>query len=973
MIEDADVDIIFGTVCSTVTGISSIYAGYRNVTIFTVSSADPLLDDKSIYTNLIRAGLPTFNTFGKAIIGVLDHFKWSKVSLLVRDSALCGYGVKSLESILRERRDLILVEKISVLSSDTADDIETFLRRIKQRARIIIICLSQGQMRTSMEKARILGMTADKYVFLYYDRTSSSFTTTPWGNITGRDNQKELKDNFVSFVQITTRDLSGPEVDHFRTEVPKLSAQSPFYETLYLNNSWRAIKNSIFGYDVAYTLCHVLNETIALGESYRDIDWMMKVSSNKVFSTRFGSLAMDSQGDRIPDYTFWYYVSGDDEYKPIMDIILTTSNGKSVRIVEQQKILWPTKDNIPPLDAPKCGFRNEFCPPESTNNIAVFVAVVASLIIILVIVIISVLIYKKKKLEAELQQMLWKIDIKDVQMSNHGAFSLLNLSMKSFKSEVSDVSKITMTKQVYTKVGVYKNLTVSVKTIDFPKSSLNLNRFKLMELKQMKEMNHGNINSFVGLSFENNKAHILWTYCSKGSLQDILENDDIALDNLFKKSLISDLASGMNYIHSSSLKFHGNLSSGCCLIDSRWTLKISSFGLYDLKNIRFQSNIRDSTTGEYEAYRKLLWHAPELLREHLTNYTELTLPMGSQGGDVYSFGIILWEIIHRGMPFFNCELTPKEIVEKIKAENGEPFRPVSPKGIELQDDEVKFSSLMIDCWNENAHSRPHCGKIAKRVKSILGGKGSNIMDVMLQRLEKYANNLEEIVTSRTKELVEEKKKTDSLLYRMLPSTVAEKLKMGEAIEAEIFQSATVFFSDVVGFTSLSSESTPMEIVTLLNDLYSLFDGILNQYDVYKVETIGDAYMVVSGIPRKNGNKHSIEIANMALALLGSVYTFKIKHRQDLKLQLRIGVHTGSCAAGVVGLIMPRYCLFGDTVNTASRMETTGEAFKIHVSTYFKEHLELAAPNSYEMESRGTVFVKGKGDMQTFWLIEKREK
>lgn len=115
----------------------------------------------------------------------------------------------------------------------------------------------------------------------------------------------------------------------------------------------------------------------------------------------------------------------------------------------------------------------------------------------------------------------------------------------------------------------------------------------------------------------------------------------------------------MNYIHSSALKFHGNLTSGCCLIDSRWTLKISSFGLYDLKKIRFRSNVQDSTTGEYEAYRKLLWHAPELLRSSLTNSNHLILPEGSQAGDIYSFGIILWEILHRGLPFYNSEYSPK--------------------------------------------------------------------------------------------------------------------------------------------------------------------------------------------------------------------------------------------------------------------------------------------------------------------------
>ncbi|ELU09192.1 hypothetical protein CAPTEDRAFT_202806 [Capitella teleta] len=200
----------------------------------------------------------------------------------------------------------------------------------------------------------------------------------------------------------------------------------------------------------------------------------------------------------------------------------------------------------------------------------------------------------------------------------------------------------------------------------------------------------------------------------------------------------------------------------------------------------------------------------------------------------------------------------------------------------------------------------------------------NIADNVLKMMEKYAANLEDIVEERTQRMLEEKQKTDRLLFRMLPSSVAEQLKAGKFVQPENYEESTVYFSDIVGFANLAAESNPMQIVDFLNDLYSCFDDIIATHDVYKVETIGDAYMVVSGVPNINGNRHAAEIANVSLDLLSAVTHFRIRHRPHQQLKLRIGLHSGPVVAGVVGLIMPRYCLFGDTVNMAARMESSGE-------------------------------------------------
>ncbi|XP_063298577.1 guanylate cyclase soluble subunit beta-2-like [Pelobates fuscus] len=216
----------------------------------------------------------------------------------------------------------------------------------------------------------------------------------------------------------------------------------------------------------------------------------------------------------------------------------------------------------------------------------------------------------------------------------------------------------------------------------------------------------------------------------------------------------------------------------------------------------------------------------------------------------------------------------------------------------------------------------------------------------------------------SKHLEEEKKKTEALLYAMLPKHVANQLKEGKRVEAGEFKECTILFSDVVTFTNICAQCEPIQIVSMLNSMYLRFDRLTNVHDVYKVETIGDAYMVVGGVPIPVST-HAERVANFALGMI--LMANEVKNPvTGMPIQIRVGLHTGPVLAGVVGEKMPRYCLFGDTVNTASRMESHGVPNKIHLS-----------PNSYrclkdkefEIAERGEIDVKGKGKMCTYFLIQ----
>jgi len=211
------------------------------------------------------------------------------------------------------------------------------------------------------------------------------------------------------------------------------------------------------------------------------------------------------------------------------------------------------------------------------------------------------------------------------------------------------------------------------------------------------------------------------------------------------------------------------------------------------------------------------------------------------------------------------------------------------------------------------------------------------------------------------EIIEQKnRENEALLLNILPDEIAARLKNGEQEIADAFADVTVLFGDIVGFTALSSNTSAVNIVEMLNGLFSRFDELARELCIEKIKTIGDCYMAVCGLPKPCPD-HTTRMARMALQMMD--VTAEYSKKMGIPLQLRIGINSGPVVAGVIGATKFIYDLWGDTVNLASRMESTGVPGRIQVTRSVYDHLQ----GSFDLEERGMVQVKGKGEIAT-WLL-----
>ena len=808
-------------------------------------------------------------------------------------------------------------------------------------------------------------------------------------------------------------------------------------------------------------------------------------------------------------------------------------------------------------------------------------------------------------------------------------------------------------------------------------SQLKVSRELLVELKSIRELIQDNLARFIGLCIEPGHLAVVYEFCSRGSLQELLLNRSIAMDWTLKYSIIGDIVNGLHFVHTTLLDFHGRLKSTNLVLDSRFTVKLTDFSLRHLYDqcqmiesredddhddsdgrelgepeLGLQQPADDqvslSRPGETETDRqrrlsaaqtvynmdsvsvraekcgslaapsrtgqapgaglsarlrnrsaaRFFWTAPEHLRDRRPYLA------GSKRGDVYALGVILYEIFTRREPYhYGTSAAPRwrlikherreferqqqqhqgadrhpaegpagrracsgnwssstgvagrqvrrvhhrlrrsqasvgpsdsvvgagdgclpeeeasvarpidegqaegeastselelgasligptpvhgagagveepldaeEVLEQLRMGlQPEPVRPYLPSHL-LQEVSPRLVELMRQCWQEAPGARPTLGQLRNRLRKLTdGATAKNYLDNLLERLQSYASQLERIVDVKSGDISAEKQRTEELLYQLVPKFVADKLKRAEPIVPRAFDCVTIFFSDIVGFEKYAAVMSPGELVDLLNNIYSSFDSIISSFDVTKIETILDQFLVAAGISldgellapdtnatgqvlagdplgpgqpplpegpseaagsderRARGKRRLLgalgrsvdskgqqrqtseeeaasqqqqqvaettcepsqfdragaeQIGRMALCIRDLVKSFHF--RQNLgrspaapsagagqgsagsglvatTFNIRIGIHSGKVCAGIVGVKRPKFCLIGDTVNVASRMHTNSKANRIQISASTRELLKQVP--GFSIEPRGRIEVKGKGQMETFWL------
>ncbi|CAJ0565140.1 unnamed protein product, partial [Mesorhabditis spiculigera] len=869
-----------GPYCNAELDAVAKMATFWNIPIVGYMASSNQFVDKTIYKTLARVSLRTTNSLAEAVSATLKHYGWSKVAIVTNTGALAFDRVGGFEEVFH-KRSVQVVKKIIFDESSTAKSMveSGLLNELSNFARIVICMFSSTRelSREFMQATIMSGMNTHDYVYILPWLQSESKDASPW---IGADGQmlQNIKDHYANALIVD--DVNGFDDTMVTPFKERVESNGMTTDDLEMKNIYAYIHL----YDAlklyASAARAAINETDdpkvvldgkRLWNKMRRMTFPGLVSAAGVGS---GTVIMDDLAERAPKYAGFFVAPNRDNVIKVLEMepkfiaacdgFKTKSGCYDLTMSDLVTGFWPSSDGKLPPDEPVCGYRNERC------DYTLLIMGGVLVMIILGATIAGAILVRVCQNRA-LARTPWRLYREDFRIVNEEEMKSM-LSIASTRTKMSNMSTFAKHHAV---VGTNTHASFHM----YPqRRPITFSRQDQMLLTMMKQAVHDNINPFLGMSVnEKEEMIVLWKFCSRGTIQDIIYNDDVSMDAKFHAAFIRDITLGLEYLHASPIGYHGSLTPWACLIDRNWMVKLTDYGIANpLERWEKQGAIATETLkegageGKSGALQKtsVLYNAPELLRNRESNkrrgMDQNWVKQSSarrQSGDIYAFGMVMYEILYRSLPFPSTA-SIDELCDYIR-DGSKSYKPTIQERQNIHPD---LCALLQDCWNENPEVRPSVRRVRLNTETYLKVKGS-LVDQMMRMMEQYANNLEKLVKERTGMLEEANIRADRLLSQLLPKYVANELKLGRAVPPKLFNSATVMFSDIVGFTTICSTSSPLEVVNMLNGLYSGFDDVINKHESYKVETIGDAYMIVSGIPEENGHRHISLICETGLGMM----------------------------------------------------------------------------------------------------------
>ncbi|CAG9537059.1 unnamed protein product [Cercopithifilaria johnstoni] len=886
-------------------------ARFWNSPVMVRTVTNPSITDPNLYPTVVQFGHISTIDFTYAIKSLADYLNITSVVLVSSiGSSFDHYSIAAGIKQIVNKQHPFHVEKFIEIDENMMIEKEVAAENLRTTTNMIIIGNDFINLEMVLHNLEVTALTDDQYmVILICNKVSEVCTNS-------------VKD-IITRAKII---VLAPIIEEYKSIEDKLSRRLNFVVKK------DEVEMYLTMYDACYGFCFGIGHNSVLdGRQFAEF------MRNQHFTNVFGNVTLDGTAKRLQNYAFQWLPSENDEFQRVMTLTMIeaqcTFENKcfdlEVQITDEK--FWDIYKNITIERCVRCS---------KYSFSTIITAIISCIAIIVFFCSIAFYLYRRKK-HLEVYRMMWKISKEDLKV----------IETKRSKGRAVSDKLNSKRRQLdsYALVGTLKAEFMCFKKY----KQIPWNKAQLKFLYELKSLNHNNLTNFIGICYNNlDRFYVLHTLIERASLEDFIYDQQFNVEDTFKCAFIKDIIKGLQYLHNSPIRYHGMLSLKTCMIDTNWVLKLTNFGISTmLSELIDQNYIRPLELIPQHFYITV---APELLADIQIGWN---FPKGTAMGDIYSFGIMLYSIIFRVKPFDRFSL--KEVLRNVVQKSLRPHID--------NDDSDPLIDLMCRCWDSTPEVRPELQTIRQIIGSIFSNSKGNLVDQMIKMNEKYAENLEHIVAERTSLLVEAQERTDRLLCEMLPPSVAAELKAGKTIVPRNYKTVTVGFCQIVDFMCLMEQCTPEQVISFLNEAFMIFDEVIKCHDAYKVETTGETYMMASGVPSENGGQHIFEIAEIALEIRQRTLVYKVTSATNWHLRVRIGFHCGPIAAGVIGLRSPRYCLFGDTVNFASRMQSNCEPNQIQVAESTAKI--LMEHSKYKLSKRGVVHVKGKGDVNTYWLNE----